>query len=91
VFEDSKKGLELTLGWQTMYKLNDDWKAGFEYFGVLGQLEDVTGYNDQEHLFGPVASYAIPGTGLELKAGLLGGISRKAPNALAKWVIGYKF
>jgi len=78
--------------WQSLYKVTPALLAGFEYYGKLGEVEDVFGnVSDEEHLLGPVVVYDIPKTPISMEVGYLFGLTDESADHGIKWRISVAF
>ena len=89
----SKRGSDLEWGaaWQSVWRVCDDAKAGFEYYGEFGEMNNMPTYSRQSHQIGPVVAFDIPGTELEMELGYLAGISSDAFDSTVKWELEWEF
>lgn len=79
------------LAWQSLWRVEDEFKAGFEYYGEFGELGNMPRYARQSHQLGPVIEFEIPGTEAEAKLGYLAGISGGAFDSAVKWELEWEF
>ncbi len=79
VGEDSDDGLSAELRFQATKKISETHRLGLESFHDLGSLQDMSGYSDQSHQFGPVLKGKIGG-GYAYETGYRAGISEGAPD-----------
>jgi hypothetical protein len=78
--------------WQSLYRVTPNLLAGIEYYGNLGEVEDVFGnVSDEEHLIGPVISYDIPKTPISMDVGYLFGITDESADHGLKWRVTVAF
>lgn len=78
---DRTSDLELGLAWQSLWPVGEEIKAGFEYYGELGEVSDMQSYSEQSHQLGPVVEFEIPNVDAEVKLGYLMGVSREPMTA----------
>jgi len=72
------------------YKLNDWAMPALEYFGSFGAVDDMQGFEKQNHKIGPAVEFALTkNTSVEI--GYAVGISENAPDHSFKLNIGYGF
>lgn len=83
-------GAIFALSWQTMYKVQDDFSAGIEWFGDIGRLSDQSGFGEQNHQMGPVFGYKLNNS-LSIETGYLVGLTDSASDGLFKLFIKGKF
>lgn len=83
--------VELAHRFQLKYRLDPAFEPAIEVFGEFGPLDNIPGFDDQEHYIGPVATGVIPlnDSGLKLKynAGYLFGASDAAADGVVKAII----
>lgn len=88
VGEDASDETEYELSWSAAYQYSDHFRPGIEIYNEFGNFEG--GFDEQEHLIGPVA-YGKIVDGLNYNTGVLFGASDAAPDATLKLVLEYKF
>lgn len=89
VGEDSDGGLSAELRVQGTKKFGD-YRLGLEGFHDFGKLNELSGYSDQEHEFGPVFKGKLP-YDLSFETGYRAGISKAAPDHNFKLFISRSF
>jgi hypothetical protein len=92
VGEFNEDGASWELAWQTVYKVTDDFNAGFEYYGVLGEADgffDQT--TDNEHLLGPVVTWDLPGLPISTEVGYLVGLTNDSADHGLRWKVSVAF
>lgn len=90
----TSQGLLFRTAWQTLYALdNTGWKPGFEYYGNLTRLEDMPGFDRQEHILGPVVNLKTPvrGVPFEFETGVFAGLTDASPDMALKVKLGVEF
>lgn len=97
VGENSQSGIMLELRNQITYKMETDndyamqyIRLGAEMFNDFGRLNDLSGYDDQEHQIGPVAKLSFD-NGAYMQIGYRAGISQDSADHLFKLFIGKNF
>jgi hypothetical protein len=83
VGDDATRQAQLNAALQGMLKLNDTFSAGAEWFGDFGEIENMSAFDQQDHLLGPVINIKINET-WSAEAGYLFGISDTASDGLVK-------
>ncbi|NOT40082.1 MAG: hypothetical protein HOP13_06290 [Alphaproteobacteria bacterium] len=80
---------------QLKYRLDKAFEPGIEIFGEFGPIDDMPGFNGQEHYIGPIATGVVPlgESGLKLKynAGYLFGVSDEAADGVVKAIVELEF
>jgi hypothetical protein len=90
--EFSEGSATWSFDWQSVYKITPALLAGLEYYGTLGEVEDVFGnFSDEEHLIGPVVVYDIPDMPISMEVGYLFGITDESADHGVKWRISVAF
>lgn len=75
---------------QALYKMDDQFTVGAEWFGNVGNLATQQGYSKQQHQVGPVTVWNLtPSTAFEI--GYLHGISAGASDSMVKWFVRGQF
>lgn len=83
--------IELAHRFQLKYRLDPAFEPAIEVFGEFGPIDDMPGFDEQEHYIGPVATGAIAlnDSGMKLKynAGYLFGVSDEAADGVVKAIV----
>jgi hypothetical protein len=87
---DTRKDVELSLGWRTKYKLSPYFEPGFEYFANYGELVDMRALKNQPHRIGPMFFGEIL-PGVKYQAGYLLGLTDAAEDGSFKFFLRYEF
>lgn len=87
VGENSEDEIEGVARWATVYRLNPYFEPGFEYHAELGEVGDMSSFEEQEHQAGPVI-YGNFGA-LSYDLGYLFGLSEEAPDGELKLLLEY--
>ncbi|MCB1839399.1 MAG: hypothetical protein KDI61_03935 [Alphaproteobacteria bacterium] len=74
---------------QSIYRYDEKFEPGFEYYGDFGTFHDKLSFNSQSHQFGPVAQGKIDH--VKYDTGLLLGLSDAAADATIKLNLEYEF
>lgn len=75
--EDSTGGVMVEMRSQLTYRLENDYRIGFESFNDFGRINDLSGYNTQDHTAGPVIEGPLYNT-IGFKFGYRNGVSNAA-------------
>lgn len=86
----SGKGVNWGVSLSSRYKLSDQFQPGFEVYDSFGKMGDEQGFDAQDHRAGPVF-YGKLTPKLSYDAGVLIGLSDRAPDATGKVILKYKF
>jgi hypothetical protein len=86
--EFSENGRTYKAGLSTVYKVNDYFMPGFEYYANTGNLRNGNSYEEQRHSFGPVVHGKYGD--IKYQVGYLFGISEAAQDERLKVIIGYE-
>lgn len=85
------EGVALAYGWQAKYEVRPDFAIGIEGFGLIENLGDARGWEQQQHRIGPVV-YAEIALTKDLKItpdiGVLFGLTDATPDVTFKFNIG---
>lgn len=85
------EGIALAYGWQAKYELRPDFAVGIEGFGLVDNLGNAPGWEQQQHRVGPVVYTEIALT-RDLKItpdiGVLFGLTEATPDVTFKFNIG---
>lgn len=88
---DRESGIDYGVAWQSIYHLDKQLSAGFEYFGDIGTLNSSGSFSEQGHKIGPYAVYRFDDMPYVLELGSLFGITSHAPDIEIKTEIAYRF
>ena len=87
--------LEIGQAFQLKYRLDPAFEPGIELYSEFGPVDDMPGFDEQEHLAGPIIAGVIPlgdsGTKLKYNAGYLFGLTDAAPDGTIKAIIELEF
>lgn len=86
---DAHDGPELSFDWGSRYRYSDHFNPGFEYQADFGHANDIPGYDEQEHIIGPMA-YGKISDGVKYELGYLFGISDAAADGYLKGKLEYE-
>ena len=74
-----------------LYKIDSVSKVGFDYFGNYGELNDLSNFNDNQHLFGPTYVHKLEVAGITLFTSGLFGLTDESPDFSLEWGINFSF
>lgn len=87
--------VELAQAFQLKYRLDPAFEPGVEVFSEFGAIDNISGFDEQEHYIGPVAIGVLPlgvgGTKVKYNAGYLFGVSDEAADGVFKAIIELEF
>ena len=81
------KGVGIAPQFKTVYTIQQKVGIGFEYYGNLGNVDDILPGNYQEHLIGPMIDLYIHPM-WELNAGFLFGLTKNSNQQILKLLLG---
>lgn len=90
VGQDAEDGLNTGLRMQATYAVGDGYRAGLESFSDFGNINEMGGYSEQSHTFGPVLKGKLFGD-YSFETGYRAGVSRGAPDHSFKFFVGRSF
>jgi len=83
--------VELAQAFQLKYRLDRTFEPGIEVFSEFGAIDDMPGFDEQEHYVGPIATGVFPlgDSAMKLKynVGYLFGVSDAAEDGVVKAII----
>ena len=85
----ANEGLELEHVWRTKIRLNEHTSIGFEAFGTIGEIKEVTALSTQDHRLGPAVYHTFDWGGIEIELHLiwLFGLTASSPAHIPHWQI----
>lgn len=86
VGEDREKGLQAEWRTQLTYGVSESVRMGLDAFHTFGNLEEQSGYSNQEHAIGPVVKAKF-GSGISMEAAYRLGISDAAPDQTVTFLL----
>lgn len=84
---------EFGFAWRTRKEIAHHMKLGMEYFGELGEINDIKSFEDQEHRLGPVFYHEFEIGELEIEYSLawLFGLTDASPDHTFRWQLEIPF
>lgn len=89
--KESEDGVEVEIRHQLTRKIYDVHRIGLESFHDFGNLEQLSGFEEQKHTFGPVLKGDMGFGGLKYETGYRTGLSDAAPDHSFKFFISKVF
>jgi high-affinity iron transporter len=87
--------VEFAHAFQLKYRLDPAFEPGVEVFSEFGPIDDIPGFDAQEHYVGPIATGVLPlgdgGTKIKYNAGYLFGVSDAAADGVFKAIVELEF
>ena len=90
---EAEESTELEYIWRTIYQFSDDYGAGFEAFGTIGEIKDPNRLSQQEHKIGPSFYFdfnAGPAV-VESKLVWLFGLTEGSADHTLHWRVAFEF
>lgn len=88
--KNAEEDLEGGIQWATLYRVNQHFEPGFEYYADFGVLHHSSSFDEQSHLIGPVVRGKIGDTPFSYEIGYLFGLSDAAQDGSIKWVFEFE-
>jgi high-affinity iron transporter len=87
--------VEMGQAFQLKYRLDPAFEPGIEIYSEFGAIDDMPGFDEQEHYAGPVVGGVIPlndtGTKIKYNVGYMFGVSDEAEDGVVKAIVELEF